>query len=341
MSSNKNDSAKNAAPYETTGFGAMQLDAALTLTLAQASLEAYTDFEKNNYTPKLTGYTFLGRFTGWDDWFWSFGREEKFGLIFKSQTVANRFIVAFRGTDSDSDAFEDASFRYSTFKPYRNSVLPIPDDVSIGFNEIYSTIGDKMTKTMQQQIFGLLQSQQLSEVYITGHSLGGALSQLFTLDMRVSFPNVSIRTINFASPKVGGHNWGKACANAGATQKITRVINYWDIVPDVPVSIDIFDEYVSLGAEFQTAFFGGYLPMDALPRHRLLNLQFVLKKCLPLNPQIWVGTFPDAVNPNYTMTSTAPPTKAKDEMLAKLRELNKIEGSIREAESRTEPFIQS
>jgi hypothetical protein len=147
-----------------------------------------------------------------------------------------------------------------------------------------------MTQTMQQQIFGFLQSTQMSEVYITGHSLGGALSQLFTLDMRVSFPTVKIQTINFASPKVGASDWATACINAGAAQRITRVINYDDIVPDLPISFDIFDRYVALGAEFRTLFYGGYLPFDALPRHRLLNLQVVLKNCLPLNPQIWVGT---------------------------------------------------
>ena len=332
MSSSPNDAARKAADASS-----MRIDPALTTTLAAASLAAYIDYEHPNKFTTPAGYTFFGRFFGWDDWFWEFGRVEPFGLIFKSQTVATRFIVAFRGTDSDADAFEDAFFEFSRFNPYRNSTSPTVDDVSAGFNDIYSTKGSNMTQTMQQQIFSMLQSQQLSEVYITGHSLGGALSQLFTLDMRISLPNVNIQTINFSSPKVGAVNWGKACANAGAIQKITRVINYWDIVPDLPYSIDPFDRYVSLGAEFQTAFYGGRLPFDALPRHRLLNLQFVLTKCLPLNPQIWVGTFADAVNPNYKMTSTAPPSTSKDEMLGKLRELNSLESSMRTTGSATTP----
>lgn len=340
MSPSPNDLTDSAAPTETAASGVIRIDPALTMTLAAASLAAYSDYDSNTFqTPN--GYTFLGRFTGWDDWFWSYGREERFGLIFRSQAVPTRFIVAFRGTDSDSDALEDAFFEYSTFKPYRNSVLPTPDDVSSGFNGIYSTMGGTMTQTMQQQIFSMLLPQRMSELYITGHSLGGALSQLFTLDMRVSFPTVSIQTINFSSPKVGGADWGRACARAGAIEKITRVINYWDIVPDLPLSIDIFDKYVSLGAEFQTAFYGGYLPMDALPRHRLLNLQVVLKNCLPLNPQIWVGTFDDAVDPRRKMQSTAPPSASKDEMLAKLRELNSLESSNRAAISRPEPLAQS
>lgn len=341
MSSNPNDSANNAAPGETAASGTMHIDPAWTMTLAAASLAAYNDFDyPDKYKPELDGYTFFGRFTGWDDWLWGYGREERYGLIFKSQTVANRFVVAFRGTDSDTDAFEDAFFEYSTFKPYRNSVSPIPDDVSIGFNDIYSTKGSSMAQTMQQQIFSML-PQQMSEVYITGHSLGGALSQLFTLDMRVSFPNVNIQTINFASPKVGGTDWGSACANAGAAQRIIRVINYWDVVPSTPPSIDPFDEYVSLGAVFETAFYGGYLPMDALPRHRLLNLQLVLKNCLPLPTQVWVGTFQDAGDSNRTMYSTQIPNASKDEMLTKLHELKNLERSTRAANTRSEPSTQS
>ena len=341
MSSDPNDSANNAAPSETAGSDTTRIDPAWTTTLANASLAAYTDFEDHTYQPQLSGYTFIDRFTGWDGWLFGYGRVERFGLIFKSQTVATRFVVAFRGTDSDSDALEDAFFDFSTFKPYRNSVSPTPDDVASGFNGIYTTKGDCMKETMQQQVFSKLQSQQVTEVYITGHSLGGALSQLFTLDMRVSFPNLKIQTMNFASPRVGGSNWGKACVAAGAAQRITRVINTYDLVPKGPLSLDPWDQYVSLGAEFETSFYGGYIPGDLLPRHRLLNLQYVLTKCLPLNPQIWVGTFDDAVNGNYKMQSTAPPSASMDEVLAKLRELNSLERSIRASTSRFEPLTQS
>jgi triacylglycerol lipase len=340
MSSDPNDSTNNAAPPETADSGTTRIDPALTWTLAQASLAAYSDFERIPWTVP-DGYTFFARFTGWDDWFLDFGRQERFGLIFRSKTVATRFIVAFRGTDSDSDALEDAVWEFATFQPYQNSASPTADDVCSGFNGVYSGLGGSMTQTMQQQIFSILLPYQMSEVYITGHSLGGALSQLFTLDMRVSFPYVKIQTINFASPKVGGTDWAAACYNAGATQKITRVINYWDIVPDFPLSFDIFDKYTSIGAQFQTAFRGGYLPLDGLPRHRLLNLQVVLKNCLPLNPQIWIGNFPDAVDPSRIMYSTAPPAASKDEMLAKLRELESLERSTSAADSRSEPLTQS
>lgn len=341
MSSDQTHSANNATPTETVASGATQIDPPLTWTLAQASLAAYNDYEGKSYTSP-PNYRFFARFTGWDEWIGELGEEERFGLIFKycgPQQIANRFIVAFRGTDSYSDMLRDAFWERATFEPYRNSISPTPDDVCNGFDGIYATKGGSMSASMQQQIFSLL-PENPSEVLITGHSLGGALSQLFTLDMRVSFPNVGIKTINFASPRVGGQNWKGACDSSAATSKITRVINYYDYVPDFPQAFS--DNYVSIGAEFQTAFYGpDWGILDELPRHRLLNLQTVLNHCLWLNPQVWVGTFWDAVNPNYQMQSIAPPDVPKDAMIAKLRELHALEISTRAADSRATPLIQS
>lgn len=341
MSSDQINSADNAEQTETLDSAAGRIDPAMTWTLAQASLAAYNDYEGKPFTPPAN-YRFVARFTGWDDWIGEFGEEERFGLIFRyngPQQIANRFIVAFRGTDSYSDMLEDAFWEWATFKPYRNSVSPVPDDVCGGFNGIYLTKGNSMSATMQQQIFSLL-PENPSEVLITGHSLGGALSQLFTLDMRVSFPNVRIRTINFASPRVGGADWKGACDNSGVTSQMTRVINYFDYVPDFPKMI--IDNYVSIGAEFQTAFYGpDWGILDELPRHRLLNLMTVLNHCLWLPTQIWTGNFWDAVKPNYLMKSIAPPNVSKDAVIAKLRELREMEIATRAAESRTSPFIQS
>jgi hypothetical protein len=341
MSTNLNDAADNAAPPQTTGPVQTWIDPGMTTALAEASLAAYNDFENLPFTAPA-GFRTYGRFTGWDDWFWTLGRVEKFGLIFQSLVLPTRFIVAFRGTDSDSDALAEAFFYYSTFQSYLNAPSRLVDDVSVGFNGIYSTKGSTMTQTMQQQVFNMLQAGRMTEVYITGHSLGGALSQLFTLDLRVSFPNVKVRTINFASPRVGGRHWAEACDSASVPQLMTRVINYWDLVPDFPVTIDIFDQYRSVGPEFRTSFYGsGSILTDELPRHRLLNLQLVLKNCLPRNPQIWIGRFADAVNQSYIMNSTAPPTASKDEMLSKLRELQEVERSIRAETGGTEPSPQS
>ena len=321
------DNDANAPSAEAVDAGAVYVDPAQTLALAQASVAAYNDFEGLPITPP-TDYQLYSRFTGWDPFS---GAEESFGLIFRYNgpaTVVNRFIVAFRGTDSLSDILDDALWGLVPFAPYKNSVTPTPN-VHQGFYEIYSEPsgqGPIVIPALRTQIFTSLPTH-LAEVLITGHSLGAALSQLFTLDMRVSFPDVNIKTINFASPMVGDADWATACNTVGATAKITRVINYWDYVPDYPLDWN----YVTIGAQFQTAFSGpDYVaPIDELPRHSLLNLQTVLTHCVYLPSQIWTGSFLDAAYGWYYMASTAPPSASKAELLAKRKELQDLEAAVR------------
>jgi hypothetical protein len=306
------------------------LDPSLTLALAQAAVAAYQDYAQQPYTPP-PNYQFFNRFTGWDEWFGPYGHEENFGVIFKyigPEKISTRFIVAFRGTSSDSDMLEDSFFEWATFKPFRSNVVG-PNDVSRGFNGVYSLAGGSMRASMQRQLFALL-PPEASEVFITGHSLGAALSQLFCLDMRLSAPNANITTVNFASPHVGGRHWQSACDAAGATQRITRVINYYDYVPDVPVAPDVFDQYVSIGTEFKTAFHGkDWGVFDELHRHSMLNLQTVLSHCLWLKPQVWTGTFWDAADPKYKMQSVATPQQSRSELVAKLQQLRAAEVASR------------
>jgi triacylglycerol lipase len=328
----------NDAADEISG-AAVRVDPPLTLALAQASLAAYYDFQNLPFVCPAN-YRCVGRFTGWNDWIWSFGVEERFGLIFKyagPQMIANRFIIAFRGTDSLPDVYSDAFWELTSFEPFRNQVSPAPQ-MSAGFYGIYASKGGTMAQTMQQQIFSKL-PQNSSEVLITGHSLGAALSQIFTLDMKLSSPNVGIRNVNFASPRVGDVSWRTACDAAGATQRITRVINYWDIVPDYPP--EIFN-YVSIGAQFETSF-GRCSEWDYNPLsdHSLLNLQTVLNNCVYLTPQIWTGTFQDAVNPAYWMCSDAPPQSAqpKAEWTAKFKELSAFRRSANNESSGSEDMF--
>ncbi|PWV50605.1 lipase family protein [Chitinophaga sp. S165] len=301
-----------------------RIDPTLTLALAQASLAAYNDYERKPFKAP-DNYIYWARFTGWDDWFSTYGQEERFGLIFKyvgPENVKNRFIVAFRGTSSIADLYEDANFELEAFKPFSNTVSPVAN-VSSGFNSIYATKGGNMKLTMQQQIFTAL-APTASEIFITGHSLGGALSQLFTLDMRVSLPTVRIGTINFASPMVGDASWQTACNNAGATGKIIRVANYWDIIPTFPWYVP---GYVSIGREFNIAFSSIFGTVDALSDHSLLNYQTVLNHCVWLNPQVWVGHFIDAVY-GLRMSSTAVPSVAKETWLSTLKEIHEMKRSL-------------
>jgi hypothetical protein len=308
------------------------VDPQLTLALAQASVAAYADYERQPVVPP-TNYKMVARWTGWDDILFDFGYVERFGVLFQCMIPGQTqtFIFAFRGTDSDMDTFEDAWFETTAFTPYSGPVSPTPY-VSSGFYGIYTGIGGGMTQSMQQQVFSLLARFQPQTVYITGHSLGGALSQLFTLDMAVSTPKLWAKNMNFASPMVGTANWKTAYEAQPAQQnpatKTVRVYNFWDYVPALPCT---WVGYAHVGLGFRTSFY----VLDAwalylLQRHSILNLQIVLQNVVWRNPQVWVGTFQDAVTKSLTMQSTVPPSGPDVCWIAKMKELEEFEQSILE-----------
>jgi len=311
------------------------IDPQLTLALAQASLAAYDDYEEKPFKSP-PNYRAVARWTGWDEIAGGFGYEERFGLLFMSTSPGPQtFIFAFRGTDSDMDIYEDLFANTASFVPYQGRVSPTPS-VASGFYSIYTGIGGTMTQSMQQQVFTLLNNIRAPRrIYITGHSLGAALSQLFTLDVAVSTPDVWAANLNFASPMVGLTDWRTAYESQPAQQdparKTVRVYNYWDYVPSLPPYIPPFLEYVHVGRGFRTSFYvlNEWFPHE-LPRHALLNLQVVLQHAVWLNPQVWTGTFADMTDPSRLMVSTVPPSGADIRWSQKTLEMVQYEQSILE-----------
>lgn len=304
------------------------LDTTLTLALTQASIAAYADYKNQPIVPP-PNYKFVARWTGWDAILF-LGSVEKYGLLFESTVDPGTYIFAFRGTDSDMDIYEDVHFETVDFVPSAGSVTPTPH-VAGGFYGIYNSKGGDMIQSMREQLFALLTQYSPKQIYITGHSLGAALSQLFTLDLAISKPTAApVLNINFASPMVGTSNWKTAYdANVPAANSI-RCYNYWDYVPSLPPSE--FIGYTSVGGGFRTAFYvKGEWFVHELSRHSIVNLQTVLTHALPLTPQEWTGTFPDFVDPSRTMQSNDPPSTAKVAWADKVRELKAFEEKVHEA----------
>jgi hypothetical protein len=299
------------------------LDPALTLALAVASKAAYDYYSGSPVTPPQ-GYVQADAWTGWDSFLLG-GSEEKYGLVFQSSSDPGTLIFAFRGTDSDLDAWEDAHFLTVPFVPTRGALQPAPH-VSTGFYGVYNDKGGAMAASMRQQLFVLLGKYQPTRLYVTGHSLGAALSQLFTLDLAVSQP-MTQQNINFASPMVGTGSWQAAYQATVAAGGSVRVYNYWDYVPSLPPAEF---GYKSVGAGFGTSFHvkGEWFPHE-LSRHSIVNLTTVLTHALPLDPQQWTGTFPDFVDPSWTIESSAPPASSPVRWVEKLREHMDYERSLR------------
>lgn len=280
------------------------LDDSLTIALAIASKAAYDYYSGTPFTSPQ-GYDQIDAWTGWDAFLFT-GSEEKYGLVFQSILDPGTFIFAFRGTDSDMDAYEDVHFLTEDFVPSRGGISPAPR-VASGFYGIYDGRGDGMSQSMREQLFSLIDKYQPQQLYVTGHSLGAALSQLFSLDLAISQP-IASTNINFSSPMVGIDSWQAAYNGMIPASDSIRVYNYWDYVPSLPPS-DV--GYATVGSGFRTAFYvqGEWYP-HVLSRHSIVNLTTVLSHALAQSPQQWAGTFADYVDSSLTMVSTAPPAGA-------------------------------
>ncbi|WP_158549181.1 lipase family protein [Lysobacter silvisoli] len=300
------------------------LDPSLTLALAVASKAAYDYYGGKPITPP-PGYVQVDAWTGWDAFLFT-GSEEKYGLVFRNSDDPGTYIFAFRGTDSDLDAYEDAHFLEVEFLPTQGSLSP-PAHVAAGFYGIYDGKGDAMTQSMREQLFALIEKYQPQLLYVTGHSLGAALSQLFSLDLTVSEPRTALN-LNFSSPMVGTASWQVAYAARIPDSASLRVYNFWDYVPSLPPSDFGF---LPVGASFRTAFYvrGEWFP-HAISRHSIVNLTTVLSHALPQTPQQWSGTFADYVDPSLTMRSTPPPAGADMQWADRMGSYMAAEGSLRE-----------
>lgn len=142
-----------------------------------------------------------------------------FGFILESD---NTIIIAFRGTQTEREWILDFHIQKIKF-PYVTQECHIHE----GIFHIYQSCRD----TILTQLNTLSTSR---EVFITGHSLGGALSTLLTLDCIHSTNFTNISHCNFASPKVGDAHFKNLFQDVVTTS--LRFVNIYDIIPLLPPS---------------------------------------------------------------------------------------------------------
>jgi hypothetical protein len=191
---------------------------------------------------KTAGYTFLQTIYGDDlatDIDPHLGDIVTFGFLAVSD--AKEVVAAIRGTDSILEWLHDASY------------LMVPSPISgshgyteDGFTAVYLSlrIGKANgTPTAKDAIKGYLDTGTAGSVTVCGHSLGGALATLLTLDVGL---NTSCRTpvaYTYASPRTGEHLFA-GCYNA-AIPSSYRVANRQDLVPKLPPILPLPYEHVN------------------------------------------------------------------------------------------------
>tara|TARA_B110000879_G_C11183015_1_gene519586 strand:+ start:4664 stop:5620 length:957 start_codon:yes stop_codon:yes gene_type:complete len=130
--------------------------------------------------------------------------------------------VVFRGSESLKDWYYD-------LQVYKHH---LKDDIWVhsGFyNQLHS---DNIHLCIIAKIQSLLQEHPDYNIFVTGHSLGGALATLFGYILSHTIENM-ITVVSFASPRIGNKPWQKSFENKSNLIHF-RVCNNRDIVTSTP-----------------------------------------------------------------------------------------------------------
>jgi triacylglycerol lipase len=270
------------------------IDPSLALLLVDASIESYYAYDphvpaqcKLDLVTAPAGYDVIDCWTGLDTVFSSFGLYECFGVVFRSKAAPYSYVFSFRGTYSMLDVLEDLDFwQQYPFVPW--GALQSAGDAKVagGFWSIYSA-SRAGSKSMQQQLFDLLDkyqasAQPISRLFVTGHSLGAALSELFTLDLALSpYREIPYRNYNYAGPLVGNPAFAQLYDSQSPEldpeMRTLRIQNTYDIVPCSPPQLF---GYQHVGDAYLVAFYNknaGWLNPEAkLYDHQAVNYRGVL-----------------------------------------------------------------
>ncbi|WP_224241551.1 lipase family protein [Hyalangium gracile] len=272
---------------------------AIAIPMGQANVAAFAAFQKKSWTAP-SGWKQVDQVTGWDTIFSVLGSEELYAFLWQSTSDSSQFLIGFRGTANPTDLEDDTFYFTTSFSAWNASSTPTPTpQVAKGWYGIYTKTGGSMTASMQAQLFALISKWNIQTLYISGHSLGGALAELFALDLAVSLPSVSATILTYAAPMVGIESWTSAYAANSTTAATIRVVNQYDIVPALPPRT-VAPNYGQVGQEFDVSFRD---PNESILhelrnleiRHEMFNYLTVVTTLLLNPPQQWPFSFTDGV----------------------------------------------
>ena len=190
-------------------------DKSLALFLADCCLQAYNQFSFKGTFSVPVGYILVDSIVAAPVKTLDF-----YGFIIES---SDSIVISFRGSRSNPDWIADAAI-IQTYFPYTRIKLGIHS----GFAAIY--------KACRQQIMNTLSAMDSSkQLFITGHSLGGALAVLCSLDATVNTVYNNPVMYNFGSPRVGNLKFVQAYNEV--IDNSVRIVNTNDIVPLLPPAV--------------------------------------------------------------------------------------------------------
>ncbi|GFP96184.1 probable feruloyl esterase a [Phtheirospermum japonicum] len=154
-----------------------------------------------------------------------------------------RLVIAFRGTEQSrwKDLRTDLMLVPAGLNPERlGGDFKTEVQVHSGFLSAYDSVRTRLISLIKQAIDhrddDSLEQRPKWHIYVTGHSLGGALATLLALELSSSqlakHGAICVTMYNFGSPRVGNRIFAEVYNEK--VQDSWRVVNHRDIIPTVP-----------------------------------------------------------------------------------------------------------
>ena len=199
--------------------------------LSASAYDQYSQWVKQGKPRKESGFTWTAPIdTGlsfstpiWsaEEWWGLFDQSEPFGFV--ARGADGKGYLVFRGTSSASDWVTDADIDQA---PY--DLVPDYGNVHDGFMKLYRDMRADTLRAFDEV-------DAISQLWVTGHSLGCGLSTLAVPDVMTQRKFDRVEHYNFASPRVGGPAFTDRYNNNGVLT--FRVVNTCDLVPEAPTAV--------------------------------------------------------------------------------------------------------
>ncbi len=164
---------------------------------------------------------------------------------FLALSAAAELVAIVRGTDTVLEWMHDAAFLMLP-NPIHSSAGMTED----GFTAIYKSLRtdrNPQSTSAMASIGAYVHAGQAKTVTVAGHSLGGALATLLTLDVALNTECRQPVVYTYASPRTGDHLF--AGSFNAAISRSYRIYNRSDLVPNLPPFLPLPYEHTNTGVE--------------------------------------------------------------------------------------------
>lgn len=138
----------------------------------------------------------------------------------------NHIVVAIRGSSNIQNWLDNLNFELVPYPPCAATNCKVHK----GFYEIYKALSTNIIP----QVAAALQRHPTAPLFVTGHSLGGALATLTALELTPRVGGRPVYAYNFGEPRVGCPAFAQHALKVLPEKTQYRIVHKADPVPKVP-----------------------------------------------------------------------------------------------------------